>query len=252
MDKRDGQSDERKKKVRRIDITKLERKRSERKAVQRADISSEPVKPVKTQDIPTPPSEVSPATSRIQEQVRLKSKLESVEVDEDFLKSYSFAPACGVYLFARQLWFFLIAPLMVIVLLYINDAPIWLIAATAVAIIIFPLYAVFMLVTLGFMIIDSPWEVYRELKTFAGPNGIAAFFYAGVLVLIIAFAGLIARRGRWYSLEWGSFADFKASEKTWQAVGIVLWIVLIAFIVGVLFGEQFVQFFGLIFGDDFK
>lgn len=252
-----------------IDLTRLERGKSSRRALGSAafrgktppkDVSlgaetcggkgaiPSPLKPAEEPEVTRDIAE----NALLREAVRLRKKIADSEVDYSFLNRFSFGPVCGVYLANPALWYFLIPPLTASLLLIFAQAPFWFVLLGTILLALNPLHALTLCVVLAWIEYDAPWQISGSLEKIAGPNGVIAIIYALVLFIVLISVCIFARRLRWAYLSWSSFTEFREIELRWQIVGIALFALMVFLLVGIFLLAIQEDVFMYSFGFEFK
>jgi len=183
--------------------------------------------------------------------MRRRSRFRLLETEERFVRRYSFGTACGIYMMNRTLWPFLLLIAICAMSPLLTRAPLWFVVMMLVILVLYPPGFIFMCVVAGIVSNSAPFLVIGRLHKLVGGGGVIFYLAAGIFAFIIAIAGVYARQRRWQTLEWANFEEFHHLETRWQAVGIVLWIMLLALLASAYFMNNFEDIFPIIWGTDF-
>ncbi|OPX22827.1 MAG: hypothetical protein B1H03_03355 [Planctomycetales bacterium 4484_113] len=205
-----------------------------------------------------PPLPATPDHTR--EPLELRRQLETAgarvkirlsEVDEHYLRHYTFGTACGIYMMNRVLWPYLLFVAIVALSPLLIRAPLWFVGIMLVALLIYPLGFTFMCLLAGVVASSAPYLMQGPMRNLMLGGGFVFYLAAGIYAFLIAAAGIYARRQRWENWDWASFSDFVEVEKRWQTIGIVFWLGLIAAIIYVFATNSFEDLFPIFWGTDF-
>lgn len=236
----------------------------------RLERKAKPHTPRRKPSVPPGPARAAPPTSeppqepswaypereplRLERQLAMagrRAKIHLTETDEGFLRRYSFGTACGFYMMNRALWPFLIFVVLVGLSPLLIRAPVWFVAVTVVLLLIYPPGFTFLCILAGPVSYSAPYLMQGPIRNLMVGGGIIFYLAAGVYTLLLAVAGVYARRQRWQNWDWPSFADFEEMEKRWQVFGIIFWLVLVGSAVYVFATNGFEELFPLFWGSDF-
>lgn len=165
--------------------------------------SAKPPGPTSEQEsIQEPTSDSTKQTFETAEEIaKLDKTIPESDVDEKFLKGYSFGPGCGFYLLNRIFW------------------PLFLIGVV--------------LNSLDRALESAAQNPYSDASTQAVVSVMLILVSIAGLVLLGVFIwlGTVARRKRWERLKWKSFSQFRSDEKRWNIYGIIGWVLTVIFLV---------------------
>jgi len=119
-------------------------------------------------------------------------------VDEGFIDQFSWGPGCGLYYWSRAMIYFLLGS----------------VAINGLSKILFP----------------NSEDPNADPATPA--EGLMAIILLVALIMLMYYAGKVARRRRWEMLKWRDFEQFRRDELQWDSAGKIGWAIFVLVIVG--------------------